>query len=55
MPGPGNYNLPNQKSARSFQIGEKINSTLKNYTPGPGNYDPNPNYIKDNTRNVKIS
>jgi hypothetical protein len=53
-PGPGNYNIPETKNIRTFKIGERINTINKILTPGPGNYDPNPNIVKDSTRNVKI-
>ena len=29
-PGPGNYDLPDSKSSKSFKIGGKINNSLKN-------------------------
>lgn len=54
-PGPGNYNVPDTKSKKSFKIGQRINTSFKNNTPGPGNYDPNVNVVKDSIRNVKIS
>ena len=54
-PGPGDYDVSSQKNTKSFKIGQRINGGAKNFAPGPGNYDPNPNVIKDSVRNVKIS
>lgn len=54
-PGPGNYELGNQSTTKGFKIGQKLNNAIKNQIPGPGNYDPNTNFIKESVKNVKIN
>jgi hypothetical protein len=54
-PGPGNYDMKNQNSSKSFKIGQKLQNAIKSQVPGPGNYDPNPNVVKDSVRTAKIN
>jgi hypothetical protein len=54
-PGPGNYELKDQKSAKSFKIGMRLNNAIKSQIPGPGNYDPNLNLVKESVRVAKIN
>jgi len=36
-------------------MGQRIQQAVKDNAPGPGNYDPNVNAVKDSIRNVKIA
>src|SRR5690606_24104042 len=54
-PGPGNYNAEKITATKSFKIGQKVNTSIKNKVSGRGTYDLNPNVVMDSVRNVKIS
>jgi hypothetical protein len=47
--------LPDTKNKQAYKMGTRINNAIRDNTPGPGNYDPNVNVVKDSTRQVKIS
>jgi hypothetical protein len=48
MPGPGNYREGKEfgKDAVSFKMGGKSKDTMRNDSPGPGNYDPNEDLVR---------
>lgn len=48
--GPGNYDVKKKKGGPSYTFGSKTKSNVKSDAPGPGNYDPNSNFVKDKTR-----
>ena len=40
MPGPGVYEIKPTKEGPSYSFRPKIEAKLKNFVPGPGNYEP---------------
>jgi hypothetical protein len=53
--GPGVYDVTPPKTAISYTMGKKSDYKRKDNTPGPGNYNPNKDFVKDKIRDVKIS